>query len=280
MAHLSKDGYSHIHYDNAQARTISVREAARLQSFPDGFVFSGAMNEAFRQIGNAVPPLMARALAAEVMRAIQPRKGAHAAITSPKKGGLTDVLTPEQRRLVMSRIRGKDTKPELILRRGLHQCGLRYGLHRADMAGKPDMVFPRHRAVVFVHGCFWHGHGCSLFRWPKTRATFWRTKINRNMERDRRVLAALNADGWRALVVWECALRGRHARATQDVLAHAEAFIRQDRESVAEIGEYANEKQTDILTRQPATDCTGRNAKQAHLGGRPSKDEVENAKAG
>ena len=90
---------------------------------------------------------------------------------------VTDVLTPVQRRLVMSRIRDKDTKPEMILRRGLHGRGLRYRLHGADLPGKPDLVFPRHRAVVLVHGCFWHGHGCSLFRWPKTRATFWRTKI-------------------------------------------------------------------------------------------------------
>ena len=151
---------------------------------------------------------------------------------------VTDVLTPEQRRLVMSRIRGKDTKPEMILRRGLHGRGLRYRLHGADMPGKPDMVFPRHRSVVFVHGCFWHGHGCSLFRWPKTRATFWRTKINRNIVRDRSSLAELKADGWRALVVWECALRGRHRRAMQDVLSRAEAFIRQGREFVAEIAEY------------------------------------------
>ena len=150
----------------------------------------------------------------------------------------TDVLTPEQRRLVMSRIRGKDTKPELLMRRGLHGRGLRYRLHRADMPGKPDMVFPKYRTVIFVHGCFWHGHGCSIFRWPKTRAAFWKTKINRNMDRDRAALAALRADRWRALVVWECALRGRHRRPISDVLSDAEDFIRQGRQSSAEIAEY------------------------------------------
>ena len=163
-----------------------------------------------------------------------------AAGTSAQEDEVTDVLTPEQRRLVMSRIRGKDTKPEMVLRRGLHGRGLRYRLHGAEMPGRPDMVFPRHQAVLFVHGCFWHGHGCSLFRWPKTRATFWRTKINRNMERDRDALAALKAHGWRALVVWECALRGRHRRTMQDVLSRAEVFIRRGRESAAEIAEYEN----------------------------------------
>ena len=149
----------------------------------------------------------------------------------------TDVLTPEQRRLVMSRIRGKDTKPELLMRRGLHGRGLRYRLHRADMPGKPDMVFPKYRTVIFVHGCFWHGHGCSIFRWPKTRAGFWKTKINRNMDRDQAALAALRADRWRALVVWECALRGRHRRPISDVLSDAEDFIQQGRQSSAEIAE-------------------------------------------
>ena len=153
---------------------------------------------------------------------------------------VTDVLTPEKRRLVMSRIGGKDTKPEMILRRGLHSHGLRYRLHGADLPGRPDLVFPKYRAVVFMHGCFWHGHGCSIFRWPKTRAKFWKTKINRNIERDKNALAALKAEGWRVLVVWECALRGRHRRAVEDVLSHAATLIRQGRESVVEIGEYEN----------------------------------------
>ena len=152
-------------------------------------------------------------------------------------GQSTDVLNPEQRRLVMSRIRAKDTKPEMILRRGLHRRGLRYRLHVTDMPGRPDMVFPRHRAVVFAHGCFWHGHGCSLFRWPRTRATFWRKKIHRNIERDQHTLAALRADGWRTLVIWECALRGSHRRAIHDVLNSAEDFIRQSHESAIEITE-------------------------------------------
>ena len=154
--------------------------------------------------------------------------------------GTTDVLTPDQRRLVMSRIKGKDTKPELLIRYGLHRRGLRYKLHGADIPGKPDMVFPKYRTVVFVHGCFWHGHGCSLFKWPKARAAFWKTKISRNMERDREVRVALKTAEWRSIVVWECALKGKYRRALPDVLSDTEAFIRHGCESVAEIAEYEN----------------------------------------
>lgn len=121
---------------------------------------------------------------------------------------MVDVLTPEQRRLNMSRIRGKDTKPELVLRHGLHAMGLRYRLHRKDLPGRPDLVFPRYRAAVLVHGCFWHGHDCPLFKWPATRREFWQAKIEGNRARDARDLAGLTAAGWRVLVVWECALKG------------------------------------------------------------------------
>jgi len=146
-----------------------------------------------------------------------------------------DVLTPQQRRLVMSRIKGKNTKPELVVRRRLHARGLRYRLHGQDMPGKPDMVFPKYRAVVFVNGCFWHGHGCSLFRWPKTRAEFWQAKIEGNAERDHAVQRKLRADGWRVLVVWECALRGKYRRELANVVNEAETFVRLGRGCFAEI---------------------------------------------
>ena len=160
--------------------------------------------------------------------------------TSTEEDEDTDVLTPEQRRLVMSRIRSRDTKPEMLIRRGLHARGLRYRLHSAAIPGKPDMVFPKHRAVILVHGCFWHGHGCSLFRWPQTRAEFWKTKITRNMQRDRTVWSALTAAGWRIIVVWECALRGKNRRALKDVLSDAEALVRHGREPLTEIAEFAD----------------------------------------
>ena len=135
---------------------------------------------------------------------------------------LADVLTPEQRRLNMSRIQGTDTKPEILLRRALHRCGLRYRLYSRDLPGRPDLVFPRYRAVVFVHGCFWHGHCCPAFRWPKGNSMFWQRKIKRNIERDWQTRQNLLAQGWRVMTVWECAFRGRR-RMSADVVASAVA---------------------------------------------------------
>lgn len=121
---------------------------------------------------------------------------------------MTDVHTPEQRQRNMSRIRGRDTKPEMLVRRGLHTRGLRYRLQDRTLPGRPDLVFPKHRAVVFVHGCFWHGHNCPMFHLPATRSDFWRTKINGNRARDARSVQALLDSGWRVLTVWECCLKG------------------------------------------------------------------------
>lgn len=109
----------------------------------------------------------------------------------------------------MAAIRGRDTKPELVLRRNLHALGFRFRLHSKHLPGRPDMVFPKFQAVLFVNGCFWHGHGCDLFRWPKTREAFWRDKIGANVARDQRALTALQGAGWRTGVVWECAIKGR-----------------------------------------------------------------------
>lgn len=126
----------------------------------------------------------------------------------------------------MSRIRGKDTKPEMLVRRGLHARGLRFKLHDRTLPGKPDMVFPRFRAVVFVQGCFWHGHDCHLFRWPSTRPEFWREKIGANCARDRRSVARLKEGGWRVLRIWECALRGKQRMDLELLLEESEQWIR------------------------------------------------------
>ncbi|MET0272050.1 MAG: very short patch repair endonuclease [Phenylobacterium sp.] len=136
-----------------------------------------------------------------------------------------DPLTPEQRRHNMSRIRGRDTKPELILRRSLHAAGLRYRLQGRGLPGRPDLVFAARHAVVFVHGCFWHGHDCPMFRLPATRAEFWSGKISGNRARDARTAAALADSGWRILTVWECALRGLARRPVEAVTAQAQAFL-------------------------------------------------------
>lgn len=125
---------------------------------------------------------------------------------------MADVVDTQTRSRMMRGIKGKNTRPELMLRSALHARGLRYQLHRKDLPGTPDLVFPKFRAVVFVHGCFWHGHGCHLFRWPGTRQEYWRGKITANQEVDARAVAALLKSGWRVGEVWECALKGRDRR--------------------------------------------------------------------
>ncbi|GJB83451.1 very short patch repair endonuclease [Aeromonas caviae] len=121
---------------------------------------------------------------------------------------MIDTLTPSERSKRMSRIRDKNTKPELALRKSLHKLGLRYRLHGSDLPGKPDLVFPRYRTVVFVHGCFWHRHaGCSIATTPKSNTSFWLDKFKKNVARDAQVIAELQAMGWTVLIVWECELK-------------------------------------------------------------------------
>jgi DNA mismatch endonuclease (patch repair protein) len=121
---------------------------------------------------------------------------------------LTDVHTPEQRSYNMSRIRGRDTAPEMRVRRILHAAGLRYRLHGKSLPGKPDLVFARRKAVVFVHGCFWHMHRCKYGKpAPATNQDFWAEKRRSNSDRDLRNRAALEADGWRVFEIWECETR-------------------------------------------------------------------------
>lgn len=119
-----------------------------------------------------------------------------------------DVFTPEKRSAVMAAVKGKDTKPEMRVRRLAHALGYRFRLHRKDLPGAPDLVFPGRRKVVFVHGCFWHGHDCARgAREPKTNTAYWRAKTARNVARDAAALAALEDAGWDTLVLWECALK-------------------------------------------------------------------------
>jgi DNA mismatch endonuclease (patch repair protein) len=117
---------------------------------------------------------------------------------------MVDKLTPEQRSDLMHKVRGKDTAPEMIVRRLAHGAGFRYRLHRKDLPGKPDLCFPARRKIIFVHGCFRHGHDCKLGRLPKSRPEYWLPKIARNRECDKASIAALAALGWKVLTVWEC----------------------------------------------------------------------------
>lgn len=132
-----------------------------------------------------------------------------------------DVVDSATRSRMMSGIRGRNTKPEILIRSLLHRRGFRFRLHVRNLPGKPDIVLPRYHAVIFVHGCFWHGHDCPLFKWPKTRPKFWREKIERNREHDKQTHEALITAGWRVSVVWECSIRG----AGKDVETVAQSLI-------------------------------------------------------
>lgn len=132
---------------------------------------------------------------------------------------MADVVPAEVRSRMMAGIKATNTRPELLLRKGLHARGFRFRLHDRALPGKPDIVLPRHRAVIFAHGCFWHGHDCHLFKWPKTREEFWRAKIIRNRAVDLQAETALAAAGWRQAVVWECAIKGRTRLPLEQVLS-------------------------------------------------------------
>jgi DNA mismatch endonuclease (patch repair protein) len=139
---------------------------------------------------------------------------------------MVDVVTPEVRSRMMAGIKGKNTKPELLIRKKLFEKGFRYRLHVRDLPGKPDLVFPRHKAVVFIEGCFWHGHDCHLFKWPKSREEFWRKKINGNRLVDERTRKALTKEGWRILTVWECAIKGKTRLDINIVTGRIEKWLR------------------------------------------------------
>lgn len=127
----------------------------------------------------------------------------------------------------MSGIRGKDTKPELIVRQGIHKRGFRYSLHNRNILGRPDLVFPKYEAMVLVHGCFWHGHDCHLFKWPGgERASFWRKKIVGNMRRDSSQLEEYRRQGWRVAIIWECSLKGKTRIGNEEVVERLATWLR------------------------------------------------------
>ncbi len=123
---------------------------------------------------------------------------------------MTDVHSEAVRGKNMAAIKGRNTKPEMQVRKMLHKAGFRYRLHVSRLPGKPDLVFPRYKAVIFVQGCFWHQHQCAMLHWPKTRTDWWRQKISANRAHDEAVQDKLRELGWRVLLVWECALKGKN----------------------------------------------------------------------
>ena len=146
---------------------------------------------------------------------------------------MADIVDKETRSRMMSGIRGKDTKPEVMIRKLLHSRGFRFRLHRKDLPGRPDIVLPRYRVAIFVQGCFWHGHeNCHLFRLPSSRTEFWNEKIGGNKSRDEKNIGLLHDAGWRTLQIWECALKGKSGYTCEElgelaghfIISSAEAF--------------------------------------------------------
>lgn len=133
---------------------------------------------------------------------------------------MADVVDKKTRSRMMSGIRGRDTKPELIIRKKLHALGFRYKLHDKNLPGKPDIVFPKYKAVIFVNGCFWHGHNCHLFKWPGSREEFWRNKITRTQEKDKENIEELLENGWRVLQIWECAIKGKERLPIETIIEY------------------------------------------------------------
>lgn len=144
---------------------------------------------------------------------------------------MADIVSAAVRSRMMSGIRSKNTKPEMVLRQGLHRLGFRFRLHDRRLPGSPDLVLSRYGAAIFVHGCFWHGHDCHLFKWPSTRTDFWRAKVIRNRIVDASANAALLEAGWRVGSIWECAIKGRTRLPLDEVLAACADWLRSTRPS-------------------------------------------------
>lgn len=135
---------------------------------------------------------------------------------------MTDIVSKKKRSTMMSGISSKDTKPEMIVRKSLHQAGYRFRLHQRNLPGKPDLVMPKYRLSIFIHGCFWHRHrGCRYAYQPKTRKEFWQNKFKQNIIRDEKNISKLLCGGWRVVVVWECFIREKKHHEIIEALQHA-----------------------------------------------------------
>ena len=138
---------------------------------------------------------------------------------------MADVVDKATRSRMMAGIRGKDTKPELVIRSALHRRGLRFRLHDASLPGKPDLVLPKFRTVVFIHGCFWHRHECQYFKWPGSNKNFWRSKLLENVRRDAVAIGVLKLAGWRVCVLWECTLKQKTSGVVDRMLDRVAKWI-------------------------------------------------------
>lgn len=136
-----------------------------------------------------------------------------------------DVVSPHTRSRMMSGIKGKNTKPELLIRKALFRRGFRYRLHGRNIPGQPDLVLKKYNAVIFINGCFWHCHDCHLFKWPKTSTEFWKQKLDSNRLRDKRNHKQLEESGLRFLIVWECALKGRQKQPLDKIVDRIQSWL-------------------------------------------------------
>ena len=149
-----------------------------------------------------------------------------------RKLSMVDTVDKATRSRMMASIKGKDTKPEILVRKALHAEGFRFRLHVKDLPGKPDIVLPKYKSVIFVHGCFWHGHDCGIFRMPKSNRRFWKAKISGNRRRDLRHATELSILGWRVLTVWECATRSKKQAELDKIISRSGKWIRSNRNSL------------------------------------------------
>jgi DNA mismatch endonuclease, patch repair protein len=149
---------------------------------------------------------------------------------------LVDIVTSAKRSEMMAGIKGKNTKPEILVRKLLHGQGFRFRLHNTNLPGRPDIVLAKYKTAIFVHGCFWHGHeNCSIFRLPKSRTEFWRHKIGANRARDVTAKELLEAQGWKVIYVWECALKGKSRQPQADFYNQISSAIKSDQTYAFEI---------------------------------------------
>ena len=161
---------------------------------------------------------------------------------------MPDILSVNQRQRCMSRVKSKDTKPEILLRKSFWKRGLRYRVNEVKLPGKPDIVIPKYRTVIFVHGCFWHGHkNCKKASIPATNTEFWKAKITRNQQRDQEVWRQLEAKGWSVIIVWECQLKKAVleetiARVEAEILSNGERYEREKEERKASRLAYLQEQ--------------------------------------
>ena len=138
---------------------------------------------------------------------------------------MADIVDKQTRSRMMSGIRSRNTRPEMLIRRGLHALGFRYRLHDRKLPGKPDLVLRKHRAAIMINGCFWHAHNCSLFKLPGTRRDWWKRKFARTRQRDQEVLSGLEECGFRVLRIWECSFRGPNSQTVEDVVSFTAEWL-------------------------------------------------------